>query len=299
MGDDNSRSFDLPSLLRSDDLDIRRVVKNNSSLQAEEYYKLLLKFTDYAPQATDTLSRIAALEGDENDFRSLAHIKIMLKEIGCRKLVPVVDDIINAGKRGHNQFAADSAKKFSGELNELCTYIMAAERTGKPETITGVLGEDGEDDPAEENLSASSGTQSLKVLLSLLDFEEATRKLRILAVDDAPVMLKTISTVLGSEYKVYGMTNPALLEKFLRQITPELFLLDYKMPEISGFDLVPIIRSFAEHKNTPIIFLTSMGTPDHVSAALTLGAVDFIVKPFQGNILREKVAKHIVRKKLF
>jgi PleD family two-component response regulator len=42
-----------------------------------------------------------------------------------------------------------------------------------------------------------------------------------------------------------------------------------------------------------------MGTFDHVSSAFALGACDFIVKPFQGNILREKIEKHIVRKKLF
>jgi PleD family two-component response regulator len=135
--------------------------------------------------------------------------------------------------------------------------------------------------------------------MQILETEDSARKLRILAIDDAPVILKTLSTLLSDEYKVYGMSNPTMLEKFLHQITPELFLLDYKMPELSGFDCIPIIRSFEEHKNTPIIFLTSLGTPDHVSAALAMGAADFIVKPFQGNILREKIAKHIVRKKFF
>jgi DNA-binding response OmpR family regulator len=95
------------------------------------------------------------------------------------------------------------------------------------------------------------------------------------------------------------MTDPTKLEKFLQQITPELFLLDYNMPVLSGFDLIPIIRNFEEHKNTPIIFLTSMGTQTNVATAFKLGACDFIVKPFQGLQLREKIKKHIVRKKLF
>jgi putative two-component system response regulator len=122
--------------------------------------------------------------------------------------------------------------------------------------------------------------------------------MRILAIDDSPVMLQTISSLLGDDYTVYKMINPTMLEKFLEQVTPELFLLDYKMPELSGFDLIPIIRNFEEHKNTPIVFLTSEATSDHVSSALTLGARDFIIKPFQPDILREKVAKHIVRKNL-
>jgi putative two-component system response regulator len=112
-------------------------------------------------------------------------------------------------------------------------------------------------------------------------------------------MLKTITSALGADYKVYTLSDPMMVEKFLQQVTPELFLLDYKMPGLNGFDLIPIIRNFDEHKDTPIVFLTSMGTSDNVSAAAMLGACDFIVKPFQGNVLREKIAKYIVRKKLF
>jgi two-component system chemotaxis response regulator CheY len=70
------------------------------------------------------------------------------------------------------------------------------------------------------------------------------------------------------------------------------------MPGINGFEIVPIIRKHDIHKKTPIVFLTAEGTSDHVSAAHTVGACDFIVKPFQANILREKVAKHIVKKNL-
>jgi len=128
------------------------------------------------------------------------------------------------------------------------------------------------------------------------DSEEAARKPQILAVDDTPVMLRTISSTLN-DYDVFTLSDPLLVEKYLRQIKPDLILLDYKMPGLNGFDLVPIIRSIEEHKNTPIIFLTSMGTNDNIVTAATLGACDFIVKPFKAEILREKVAKHIAVKK--
>jgi len=125
---------------------------------------------------------------------------------------------------------------------------------------------------------------------------EETRKPLILAVDDTPVMLRTISSTL-SDYDVFTLSDPLLVEKYLRQMKPDLILLDYKMPELNGFDLVPIIRSIEEHKDTPIIFLTSMGTNDNILTAATLGASDFIVKPFKAEILREKIAKHITQKK--
>ena len=123
--------------------------------------------------------------------------------------------------------------------------------------------------------------------------EEANRKPVILAVDDSPVILKSVSSLLGDEYKVYTLAKSVMFKKTLGQIKPDLFLLDYNMPIINGFELIPIIRDFPEHKDTPIIFLTSAGTIDNISGAVMLGACDFIVKPVQPNILRERIAKHI------
>ena len=297
MGEKKNILFDMPALLRLGNLDIRRVARNNLSLTAREYFNMLSNFANFAPHAMENINRIASLKADEFDFQRMTDIRDILEDIGFVKHLPVIDDIIKAGKRGHYEFAAECAKKISDDINRFYEQVLKAKKTEKPETLAEDTPESG---PVYDNIAASSyQAYSLKKVLKLLDHEEATRKLRILAIDDAPVMIKTISAILSDEYKVYGMTDPTKLEAFLQQITPELFLLDYKMPERSGFDLVPIIRSHEEHKSTPIIFLTSLGTSDHVSAALTLGASDFIVKPFQGNILREKVAKHIARKKLF
>jgi DNA-binding response OmpR family regulator len=65
------------------------------------------------------------------------------------------------------------------------------------------------------------------------------------------------------------------------------------MPGLSGFDLVPIIRKMPQHEDTPIIFLTSDGTIDNISAAMGFGARDFIVKPIDMMILRDKTTEHL------
>jgi len=114
----------------------------------------------------------------------------------------------------------------------------------------------------------------------------------VLAVDDSPDILKTVHAILRDLYKVYTLPKPEKLQDILREIKPVLFLLDYKMPTLSGLDLIPIIRGFPEHKDTPIIFLTSEGTIDHLTAVIGLGACDFIVKPFKVDVLLEKIAKH-------
>ena len=129
--------------------------------------------------------------------------------------------------------------------------------------------------------------------------ENRNNKPIILAIDDSPVILKAVSSVLNDGYKVFTLSKPMDLEKVLQKLNPDLFLLDYKMPEINGFDLIPVIRRFKKHKNTPIIFLTSDGSFDNVTAAMALGACDFVVKPFMPDTLREKILKHILRKKPF
>ena len=153
-------------------------------------------------------------------------------------------------------------------------------------------------DELKEKDKESSSTL-LQESLNELDEEEENRKLRILCVDDSAFMLQTLTTILSDLYEVFSLSKGAMIEKFLANTTPELFILDYNMPEMTGFDIVPVIRDLKEHKNTPIIFLTAMGTPHHVKAAVSLGACDFAVKPLNADLLREKVAKHIVRRKSF
>jgi two-component system chemotaxis response regulator CheY len=93
-----------------------------------------------------------------------------------------------------------------------------------------------------------------------------------------------------------------MMNEVLEMVVPDLFLLDCNMPVLSGFDLVPIIRSNPDHDETPIIFLTSDGSVDSLSVAVHLGASDFLVKPVDEERLHEKVAQHLsaylIRRKL-
>lgn len=114
----------------------------------------------------------------------------------------------------------------------------------------------------------------------------------VLAVDDNPSILKAINELLHGQYRVYTLPKPEKLEILLEKIAPDLFLLDCKMPVFSGFDLVSQIRAIPEHEKTPIVFLTSEGTIDNLNAAVYFGASDFIVKPIDETVLREKLALH-------
>jgi len=115
----------------------------------------------------------------------------------------------------------------------------------------------------------------------------------VLIVDDVSSMLRAMQYALQDRYKVFILSKSEDVMDFLRSKRPALILLDYLMPVLNGFDLIPMIRALPDHKNTPIIIITTEGTIEHVNEAMTLGASDFIVKPFKPKELNDKVGKHI------
>jgi CheY-like chemotaxis protein len=294
MSAENIQDFEIQTLLIHGYLDIRGIAATKSSITVEEYFNLLSKFVKLAPSVSVALTKFTAYGSDQNDVDRLADISILMTGIGCNKLINEIDSIVAACNKNNKEFAANCAKKISDDFIRLYTLIMSARKSEKKENLSEIINLES----LANNKLELNKSSTLKEALKYLDEHEANRKLRIFAVDDSLVILKIISSLLG-DYEVYTLAKPTLVEKFLHQVTPDLFLLDYKMPELSGFDLIPIIRSFKEHKDTPIIFLTSEGTLDNLSAAVMLGAKDFVVKPVRPEILREKIAAHIVRKKLF
>ncbi|MCL2181370.1 MAG: response regulator [Treponema sp.] len=115
----------------------------------------------------------------------------------------------------------------------------------------------------------------------------------ILIIDDIPSMLRTIHHALHNVYDVYLLSNPEVVVDFLSNNKPDLIILDYLMPKVSGFDLIPIIKGIEGYETTPIIIITTEGTIENVRDAMLLGASDFIAKPFGEEELNFKVEKHL------
>ena len=268
--------FDLATLMGIENLGMQQFAAN-SEMTDKEYFEILFEFLRLAPDAENALSKFEARDIDREDYRSLDNIIVVLASIECHEFIPTLYDILGAYEKGNWRLAAHHAKTITGSFSEFTAQIGKAERKGEEE-------------------DAESTATPLKEQISLLEKEEGKRKMVVLAVDDSPIILKSVSSLLSDLYKVYTLPKPEMLKEILKKITPELFLLDYLMPEINGFELIPIIRSFEEHKDTPIVFLTSEGTIEVVKEALSLGASDFIIKPFNPDMLREKIATHIVRK---
>ncbi|MBI3336117.1 PAS domain S-box protein [Candidatus Peregrinibacteria bacterium] len=118
------------------------------------------------------------------------------------------------------------------------------------------------------------------------------KKINILLVDDRPDGLITLEAILRNpSYHLLRATSGAEALKFLLDHEVAVILLDVQMPNMNGFETAEIIRKNGTLKNIPIIFVTGIyGDPQSVFHGYELGAIDFITKPYDPNILRSKVA---------
>jgi len=106
------------------------------------------------------------------------------------------------------------------------------------------------------------------------------RKLVIL-VDDDPTILRIGSNVLEEKYDVATAPSAAKLYGLLENNKPAIILLDVEMPDMNGYEVIKILKSNPETKNIPVIFLTARSESDDEIEGLSLGAVDYITKPFK------------------
>jgi PAS domain S-box-containing protein len=118
------------------------------------------------------------------------------------------------------------------------------------------------------------------------------RKARILMVDDRPenlLALEALLEPLGHEL-VRANSGAEALRALLKD-DYAVILLDVQMPEMNGFECAELIKTRERSKFTPIIFLTALNKEEqHVFQGYSVGAVDYMSKPIQPDILRSKVA---------
>lgn len=119
----------------------------------------------------------------------------------------------------------------------------------------------------------------------MLSFMAVETRKRILVVDDEPGIVNTLRTKLRlSGYEVITAISGAEAVEVVRDQEPDLVLLDVLMPDVTGLDVLDRVRTFSR---VPIIIFT--GRLDIIQFALKLGANDYIAKPFNPDLLVDKI----------
>ncbi|MFC1748117.1 phosphate regulon transcriptional regulator PhoB [Pseudomonadota bacterium] len=119
---------------------------------------------------------------------------------------------------------------------------------------------------------------------------------KILIVDDETAIREMVSFSLqrnGFEVIEAGDCHAALLK--LADDVPDLILLDWMLPDLSGVDFARRLRKEANYKETPIIMLTARGEEDDKIRGLESGADDYITKPFSPGELVARI-KAVLRR---
>lgn len=114
-------------------------------------------------------------------------------------------------------------------------------------------------------------------------------KLRILAVDDNSISLAAIEQELKKEYEVIPVNSGSRALQYLRREKPDLILLDIQMAQKDGIETLREIREMEKCKDIPVIMLTSKQDKSAVVETSKLGIYDYILKPFQGENLHNRV----------
>jgi PAS domain S-box-containing protein len=119
-------------------------------------------------------------------------------------------------------------------------------------------------------------------------------KSTILVVDDSPVVLSLLSDVLTTAgYEVSSAGNGEQALASTAAINPDIILLDILMPGMDGFEVCSRLKSQKETCHIPVIFLTTDDSLKDKVKGLSLGAVDYVCKPFQTKDLLARVGIHL------
>ncbi|MDR1037552.1 MAG: response regulator [Deltaproteobacteria bacterium] len=123
--------------------------------------------------------------------------------------------------------------------------------------------------------------------------EEETRS-KVMIVDDDLTNLVFAKSALSADHDVYTAPSAArMFETIARGILPDLILLDISMPVMDGYQAIRLLKSDPSTRKVPVVFLTAFSSVQAEVDGLSLGAVDYIAKPFEPPLLRKRVELHL------
>lgn len=119
----------------------------------------------------------------------------------------------------------------------------------------------------------------------------------ILIIDDIPLNIQMLNEALKDEYTIYFATNGTDALTIAENNKPDIVLMDIMMPGIDGYELCRQFKGNILFKDIPVIFITALDEIENESTGLKLGAVDYITKPFNPEIVRLRVRNQLELKR--
>ncbi|OFA04227.1 response regulator [Duganella sp. HH101] len=115
----------------------------------------------------------------------------------------------------------------------------------------------------------------------------------ILIVDDTPDNITLLSNLLKDKYNTKVATSGATALQIVAGAQVDLILLDIMMPDMDGYETCRRLKEDPQSSAIPVLFLTAKSQPEDEAMGLSLGAVDFLRKPVNPDVLFARVALHL------
>jgi DNA-binding response OmpR family regulator len=113
---------------------------------------------------------------------------------------------------------------------------------------------------------------------------------QILVVDDDADLINILKVKLESEgFIVLPALDAESALHTLRRVPVDLILLDIMMPRVSGFDFLRAVAKEPSLRGSRVMLLTAAGSSEQINEGLSLGAIDYVIKPFSFPTLLEKI----------
>ncbi|RJQ53672.1 MAG: response regulator [Actinobacteria bacterium] len=120
--------------------------------------------------------------------------------------------------------------------------------------------------------------------------ERQTRPRRVLLIDDDPVFVRGLAVSLKHEgYEVTTLTHGGNALDVIARIRPHAVVLDVMMPQVDGWEVLRLIRESPATSELPVLMLTAKGSEQAKVLGFSLGADDYLTKPFSLNELRCRI----------
>jgi CheY-like chemotaxis protein len=123
--------------------------------------------------------------------------------------------------------------------------------------------------------------------------------LKALVIDDDPVITKVVSRVLVKRLQMDVREANSAKEAltFIEEDIPDIIIVDYMMPVMTGKDLITLLKADDKFKHIPIIVLSALSDPEIIKDILSLKVDDYILKPVSPQVIHERVIKVLKQSK--
>lgn len=116
----------------------------------------------------------------------------------------------------------------------------------------------------------------------------------ILVVDDDPEIIAVVKALLEADYRIEALDDFSDVAGAARAIGPDLILLDWNLPGVSGLDLCTGLAADPELAGAPVLLMTGRTSINDETRGLRAGAADYIRKPISPDVLRARIRNHLI-----